>query len=293
MTAGDQRTIGLDRPVRLEWLDAVAGRLAAGDSPRAAREYARGLLEGVVAGATPQTARGKTLTVLGRVWLSPPAEAVSLRDSALKYVAQASAEERLAIHWAMLSASYPFFVDVAGLVGKSLNLNGDVALAQLMRRLVDVWGDRSTLRPATQRLMRSMVQWGVLREGGKAGSFLARPKKIAVSSSVGELLLEGLLVAVQRGMPLNQLVSHPAVFPFDVRTDLTALSRNERLRVHRQGDQADFVEREDRPAVVKPHIEKSQVAMTPSNGSGKPEKPKTKRKGAQLPLFSKQRKGSG
>mgnify|MGYP000875214194 CR=1 FL=1 len=294
MTTGEQRTIGLDRPVRLEWLDAVAGRLAVGDSPKAAREYAWDLLEGVVAGATPQTARGKTLTVLGRVWLSPPAAALSLRDSALKLVAQASAEERLAIHWAMLSAAYPFFVDVAGLVGKSLNLNGDVALSQLMRRLVDVWGDRSTLRPATQRLMRSMVQWGVLREGGKAGSFLAPPKQITVYSSVGELLVEGLLVAMQRGMPLTQVVRHPAMFPFDVRTDLTALRRNERLRVHRQGDQTDFVEREDRPAIVKPPIEKSQAAKPPSNGSGKSKRAKPKREGTQqVPLFSKQPKGSG
>ena len=263
MTAGSQRTIGLDRPVRLEWLDAVAGRLAAGDSPKAAREYAWDLLEGVVAGATPQTARGKTLTVLGRVWLSPPVEAVPLRDSALKHVTLASAEERLAIHWTMLSASYPFFVDVAGLVGKSLNLIGEVALSQLMRRLVDVWGDRSTLRPATQRLMRSMVQWGALRDGGKVGSFLAPAKKITVSPRIAELLVEGLLVAMQRGMPLTQLVSHPAVFPFDVRTDLTALRRNERLRVHRQGDQTDFVERVDRPSVVKPPAEKSQAAKPP------------------------------
>jgi hypothetical protein len=156
VTAGDQRTIGLDRPVRLEWLDAVAGRLAAGDSPKAARDYVWDLLEGVVAGSTPHTARGKTLTVLGRVWMTPPASAVALRDSAVKLVAQASADERLAMHWAMLSAAYPFFVDVAGLVGKSLGLNGEVALSQLTRRLVDTWGDRSTLRPAAQRVSRAV-----------------------------------------------------------------------------------------------------------------------------------------
>lgn len=246
MTAGDQRTIGLDRPVKLEWLDAVAGRLAAGDSPKAAREYVWNLLEGVVAGATAQTARGKTLTVLARVWLTPPAAALALRDAAVKALAQASADERLAIHWAMLSASYPFFVDVAGLVGKSLGLNGEVALSQLTRRLVDTWGDRSTLRPAAQRLVRSMAQWGVLRDGGRVGLYLAPPKKIVVAPAIGELLVEGLLVAAQRGLPLAQLVNHPAVFPFDVRTDLTALRRSAHLRVHRQGDQTDFVERADR-----------------------------------------------
>ena len=243
MTPRDQRTIGLDRLVRLEWLDAVAGRLAAGDSSKTVREYAWNLLEGVVAGTRSRSARDKTLTVLTRVWLTPHVAAAALRDSAFKHIAHASADERLAIHWAMLSAAYPFFVDVAGLIGKSLSLNGEVVLSQLTRRLIDTWGDRSTLRLATQRLVRSMVQWGALRKGGKVGLYLGPPKRISVPSSIGELLLEGLLIATQRGMPLSQLVSHPALFLFDFRTDLAALRRSERLRIHRQGDQTDFVER--------------------------------------------------
>ena len=288
MTAGEQRTIGLDRPVRLEWLDAVAGRLAAGDSPKAAREYVWNLLDGVVAGATAQTARGKTLTVLSRVWLTPPAAALDLRDAAVKALAQASADERLAIHWAMLSACYPFFVDVAGLVGKSLGLNGEVALSQLTRRLVDTWGDRSTLRPASQRLMRSMVQWGALRDGGKVGVYLAPSKRIAVPSGIGGLLVEGLLIAAQRGMPLNQLVSHPAVFPFDVRTDLTALRRSERLRVHRQGDQTDFVERETlRPPAPTPTVErpKGKKKVTPSKPANDGRTKKGSKASQQLSLL--------
>jgi hypothetical protein len=105
--------IGFDRDVRLDWLDAIAGRLAAGDSPSVAKEVAWNLLEGVVAGTKPRGARDKTLTILARVWANPPAAAVSLRDGALKLLTQASAEERLAIHWAMVCAAYPFFLDVA------------------------------------------------------------------------------------------------------------------------------------------------------------------------------------
>ncbi|OIP63389.1 MAG: hypothetical protein COW73_04315 [Nitrospirae bacterium CG18_big_fil_WC_8_21_14_2_50_70_55] len=289
MTAGEQRTIGMDRPVKLEWLDAVAGRLAAGDSPKAAREYVWNLLEGVVAGATAQTARGKTLTVLARVWLTPPAAALALREAAVKALVQASADERLAIHWAMLSASHPFFVDVAGLVGKSLGLNGEVALSQLTRRLVDTWGDRSTLRRATQRLVRSMVQWGALREGGKVGVYLAPSKRIAVPSTLGGLLVEGLLIAAQCGMPLNQLVSHPAVFPFDVRTDLTALRRSERLQVHRQGDQTDFIERVDRPA-PKP---RDDAAKLPGDNGAATIRPSTSRTKNAKGIQTKGGRGSG
>lgn len=275
--AGDQRTIGLDRLVKIEWLDAAAGRLASGDTPKAAREYVWDLLEGVVAGATAHAARGKTLTVISRVWLTPPIGVATMRDAAVRVLPLASADERLAIHWAMLCATYPFFMDIAGLVGKSIGLNGEVALAQLIRRLVDTWGDRSTLRPAAQRLVRSMVQWGALREGERVGLYLAPQKKIVVASAIGELLLEGLLVAAQRGMSLSQLVNHPAVFPFGLRTDLTTLRGSERLRVHRQGDQTDFVEREI-PRLPAPTITdkkpkgKEKMNQTKPPGGGKTKK---------------------
>lgn len=244
MTAGERRTIGIDRPIQLDWLDAVAGRLATGAPPREAREFVWGLLEGVVAGNTPYTARGKTMTVLGRVWLNPPVSAVPLRDSALKFIESASAGERLAIHWALLSAAYPFFVDVATSVGKTLGLSGEIALAQLNRRIVEVWGDRTTLRPAVQRLTRSMVHWGVLRQGDQRGVLLAPEKRIAVSPGVSELLLEGLLIAAGKGMALNQLVRDPGLFPFEIQVDVPSIRKHPRMKLHRQGDRTDFVELE-------------------------------------------------
>ncbi|MDO8945402.1 MAG: hypothetical protein Q7U75_19625 [Desulfobacterales bacterium] len=264
--------------MKLEWLDAAAGRLASGDTPKEAREYVWDLLDGVIAGTTAQTARGKTLTVISRVWLTPPGGVVTMRDAAVRLISQASAQDRLGIHWAMLCAAYPFFMDVAGLVGTSLGLNGEVALSHLTRRLVDTWGDRSTLRPAVQRLVRSMMQWGVLRDGGRVGLYLPQPKKVPVSSSVAELLLEGLLIATQRGMPLSQLVSHPGFFPFDVRVNVVALRRSERLRLHRQGDQTDLIERTDRSVV--------------ETVGGRQKKDKTSETRKQLRLFGSEREAN-
>lgn len=244
MTQRERLTIGLDRAIDIEWLDAVAGRLAAGASAKEARAFAWHLLDGVVAGKTAQSARGKTLTVLSRVWLTVPVVAETLRDSAMPLVGRASANERLAIHWAMMSAAYPFFVDIASHVGKFIGLNGEFSLSQLTRRLIEVWGDRSTLRPAIQRTVRSMVQWGVLRDAKRPGRYLPPAKRVVVSAEVAELLVEGLIIASGRGMPFNQLLTHPATFPFDVRLDPSHLRRSPRLRLHRQGDQTDFVERE-------------------------------------------------
>lgn len=239
---GAPRTIGLDRPLRLEWLDAAAGRLAAGDTPKEARDFVWRLLEGVVAGDTAHSARGKTLTVISRVWLTPPASAVSLRDRAVTRHAHASPVERLVLHWAMLLAVYPFFVEVTGLVGKSLQLNGDASLQRLARRLVETWGDRSTLRPAAQRLLRSLVQLGVLRDGAARGVCLAPTRRVTVPPELAEFLGEALLIHAQHGMPVNQVVNHPSNFAFDVHFDLRALRRGGRFQLHRQGDQSEFIE---------------------------------------------------
>lgn len=276
MTNIERRTIGLDRLIHIEWLDATAGRLAAGDSPEDARKFVWELLEGVVAGKTAQSARGKTLTVLARVWLRPPGEASDLRDRVLRVIGSCSADERLALHWALFAAAYPFFVDVAGAVGKVLSLHGEIALSQLTRRIVEVWGDRSTLRPAVQRLMRSMIQWGALRDGPKPGIYLAPSKKIVATGSVAELLIEGFLVTAQAGLPLSQLVSYPAAFPFEIRPDLAALRRSERLRVHRQGDQTDIVERLKSQTVVRPPAvtPKKQELLATSAGPKKRTNPK-------------------
>lgn len=241
MTASVRKTIGLDRPIRMEWLDAVAGQLASGASPDATREYVWKMLDGVVAGSTAHTARGKTMTVLARVWLAPSMSARGLRDDALAGLSGATPDERVAIHWAMMSAAYPFFVDVAELVGNGLALHREVRLTQLSRRLTDLWGDRSTLHPAAQRIVRSMVQWHVLQDGQDRGQFVATVKRLVVRPQFTLLLIEGLLLSRPAGLPSAQLRSHPALFPFEVRVDVGAIRSHPRLHAIRSGDGGDTI----------------------------------------------------
>jgi hypothetical protein len=235
-------TIGFDRKIEIEWVDAVAGRAAAGDSPDEIRTFLWNFLDGVVAGDSVHSGRGKTLTVLSRIWVSVPERAKPLREAALRCITSATPEQRVGIHWAMAIGTYPFFCDVAGNVGKLLALNEQANLSQLERRMTETWGDRSTLPRAIQRVLRSMVQWGVLRDGSAKGKFVALPRRIEVPDQISQLLLQAILVNEAHGMPLSRLTGHPALFPFDVHVSAAALRKNACMQIQRQGDQSDFVE---------------------------------------------------
>lgn len=242
MTEPIRRPIGFDRKIEIEWLDAIAAQAAAGVSAEEAREYVWRLLAGIVAGETTHDARGKTLTVLSRIWLFVPKDARDLRENALKLFSGTSPSNRLPIHWAMTMAAYPFFLHVAENVGKLVRMNGEATLSQIVRRMLDAWGDRSTLPRATQRVLRSMVQWGVLHDSGSRGQYVLSEARIKVDDDTAELLIIGLLWGLGRGVPTQQLLSHPALFPYDIRLSSNKMSRSPRFQLHRQGDRTDFVE---------------------------------------------------
>lgn len=242
MTETQRVTIGFDRRIDIEWLDAAAGRLAMGQSQAAVREFLWSLLRDVVAGESVHSARGKTLTVLARIWLTVPTQAKYLRDGALECIRTVPPHERIALHWAMCLGCYPFFFDVAASVGKLLSLHGSASLPQVARRMTEIWGDRSTLPRAIQRVLRSMVQWDVLLDGPVKGTFGPVPRRVQIGGRTAELLIEALLVSQGSGIPFSQAISHPAIFPFDISVSASAFRSNARVRVFRQGDQADFLE---------------------------------------------------
>lgn len=239
MTEVARRHIGFDRKIELAWLDAVAAQAVVGATGKEARQYVWRLLDGVIAGDTIHDARGKTLTVLSKIWLSVPEHARELRDEAIKLFSENPLTNNLPLHWALMIAVYPFFLDVAASIGKLTAMNGEVTLSQIVRRMRDAWGDRSTLPRATQRILRSMVQWGVLRDGNTRGRYLPVSAKITVDSPRSELLLVGMLIGIGRSTALMPNLVYPSLFPFQVMTTEIRLQSNPHLQFYRQSDQRD------------------------------------------------------
>lgn len=239
--------IGFDRRIDLEWLDAAAARAAANLPSADLRKYLWGLLDGVLTGDRSNSARGKTVTVLSHIWNDVPPVATELHERACTQLGACTSEERLALHWAMMVGTYPIFTDVAAAAGRLLVLQGAFTLSHVTRRLVGTWGERSTLARAAQRVIRSMIQWGVLEDTSTRGMYRGATRRRTVGPAVGVLLLEALLIdAEESSIPLAQLVGHPALFPFIVAVNAGHVRAAPQLQVHRHGVDTDIVELQSR-----------------------------------------------
>jgi len=238
-----RRTIGFDRKIQTAWLDATADWVAQGLSVPEIRSKLHELLEGAVAGEGPHSARGKTITVLLHVWVLVPNGLVPLRDDGLALLRDRPGRDRLTLHWGMCVATYPFFRDVTATTGRLLALQGTAALSQITRRMAEGWGERSTVIRAVQRVVRSLVLWGVIEETAERGVFAAKPKVVVGrTDEVGPWLLEAGMSNCEKGTrTLAGILTDSALFPFTMHLSRRDVERNSRLEIHREGLDTDLV----------------------------------------------------
>ncbi|MCB1057758.1 MAG: hypothetical protein KDD11_19840 [Acidobacteria bacterium] len=227
-----RRIVGFDRKIEREWLDYAAAQASEGLSSQDMRSRLWDFLDSRVSAGSSgwNSDRGKVITVLMRIWGPGEGRYERLRQGAVAALGGASPQSRIALHWALCLGSYPFFADVARATGQHLALHGEAQLSEVRRRLVEGWGDRAVTRRATQRILRSMIDWGVLEDGPSRGVYVSGPVQPVSEPALGELLVMGLLLAQDgEAIPAEKLRSHPAVFPFQVEQDVLALGQGASL----------------------------------------------------------------
>ena len=238
-----QKTVGFDRRIQLDWLDATAEWASQSMPVVEIRSRLDHLLERQIAGQGSHSARGKTITVLLHIWALVPDELRPLRDDALTLLCKRSGQDRLALHWGMCLSTYPFFRDVATATGRLLSLQGKAALSQITRRTAETWGERSTVLRAAQRIVRSLIDWQVLTETDERGVFTSAPQiEIRNGDGISAWLVEAVLSnSERRARPLANVLTDSAFFPFVVRLSSRELAHSPRLEMFRQGMDQDVV----------------------------------------------------
>jgi hypothetical protein len=241
----ERKVVGFDRRIRRGWLDATAERVCLDGGRREVVAALDELLAEEVRGEGVHSARGKTETVLLRVWLRPATLAQPLHAEAVRQFPAASSTARLVLHWGLCLMAYPFFSDLVSIVGRLLDLQDGVDLSQVQRRMAEIWGERSTIRRAVTRVVMSLVDWNVLEEKSRGNYRPVAP--IELSSHALQLwLLEAHFIArADRSTPFAQLVQAPALFPFCLNLSPSGLRGHPRLELIRLGlDEAVVVPRE-------------------------------------------------
>jgi len=231
--------VGLDRKLQLDWLDVTVGLCRENLDTGAIAGYLRQRLEREIAGVEAQS---KTITVLLRIWVNVPVEDVWLRDEALHLAVQVSPEERLWLHWGMSLLAYPFFRDMAATVGQLSRLQGTCSQAQVQRRMIENWGQRTTLQRAIRRLLRTFVDWDVLRDTDVRGNYEVASPRRTESRALALWFLDCALRANEaEQVSLRELGQLSYAFPFDLLPFTNDVRRSERFEVTRQGLDLEMV----------------------------------------------------
>lgn len=241
MTGDRHQKLGIKQTIQRHWMDRTVQMMLAGMPEGQIRaeldEYLSTQRQSGGTGERGQKTYGMAIPLLS-AWFAPEQDLAEFRDGALRLAGNLPTERWLALHWAVMSASYPFWFNVAKQAGRLLNLQGQITRAQVLARVKERYGDRETVSRNTQYTVRSFVAWGALRDAGSKGCYEKAKPLETVNEEIANLLIESALLATPGSKgAMAQLHSNPAFFPFDmpfVNGDLIS-RRNSRISVVHAG----------------------------------------------------------
>jgi len=243
--------IGFSQRVRLEWLEQTANLVLAGNGAAAVTHALDEMLKHKVSvGSTSKrSTRNKIISILRKIWVTTPEYLIPLRRDALAFLSTDSSSFKtcalgVVLQWGMAMAVYPFWGRVATQTGRLLRLQGSVRVAQVQRRLFEQYGERETVSRAVGRVLRSYVDWGVLKDGGTRGIYLAGIQVGVEDPRLIAWLAEAFLRAQAKALaPLNEVIHSPSFFPFRIQAvgAQSLVAASPRLDLLRHGLDNDVV----------------------------------------------------
>jgi hypothetical protein len=148
-----------------------------------------------------------------------------------------------AFAWGAAIASYPYFGKVAELTGRLTSIQGDCSVAEIHRRISEVYGDREVTKRATQAVIQTQTNWGAIErvENGK------RLMRLAITTLTNHQAVAWLVEAVLRytgkAVSITGLQSMAVIYPFVLDQPLAyVLSNSPTLELRSDGSSTQFVD---------------------------------------------------
>ena len=210
--------IGIKQTIWMQWLDKAASCVLAGmnvnETRDALHEYLRNpATPGTYAERSDETRRFAVNAVM-KTWAHPRNELLAFRDAALLALRD-NRSDAPALHWAIISAAFPFWYELGRHTGRILTMQNLVTQTQVISRVSDSYGDRQSVSRYGRFIVRSFVEWGFLADADTHGCYQAGPKREVSSPKILGLLYEAALRAsgAERQSAVVSL-SDPWLFPF-------------------------------------------------------------------------------
>jgi len=233
--------IGIKQTIQKHWMDRTVQMMLAGMPEKEIRleldNYLATQKQSGGIGKSGKKNYGMAMGILAS-WFSPEKELVSFRDDLLKIAKNSLPQNWISLHWAIISASYPFWFNVAKHVGRLLNLQDQITQAQVFNRLKEIYGDRETVARNARYTVRSFVAWNVLLDSVTRGCYERHASVIIADHNLAVLMLEASLLANPEGKAaIDFLWNDPAFFPFQlpVMTGDFISQHSDRIDVFRYG----------------------------------------------------------
>ena len=243
---GRKTQIGFSQRIQLEWFEQTANLILAGNDKTTINDALQDRLQDKVSlgGKSVRGNREKAITILLKTWLTVPRELNKLRDEGLDLLRCLPRDDRIAVHWAMAMASYPFWAAVAAHTGRLLRLQGAAAAAQVQRRIKEEYGERETASRAARRVLRSFIDWGVLQETNDKGIYeQGRQYTVEEPRLIAWMTEASLRARLNGSAAIRDLLDSPSIFPFRLAhvSAVQVASLSPRLDVLRHGLDDDLV----------------------------------------------------
>ncbi|MBC7752535.1 MAG: hypothetical protein H7Z73_12635 [Candidatus Saccharibacteria bacterium] len=226
-----QPLVGFERFVAFDWLDQTAKWVIEGKSPKEVHDLIDDYLASQISG---DTSKRKTKNVLSGVWVKSDGVDPEYKEQAKNLYLMANRTEKIAINYGLFIASYPFFYSLGRILGRLFKLQDDVTNAEFYRRCVEANGDRESIKRAAARYLQSVVEWGLLDD---AESAKVKPtKKIVIDNpSIVTWLMTSVLFSSDRErLSVDELLSDPIWFPFEISTRDFQIGESQLLEVVHQ-----------------------------------------------------------
>lgn len=226
------KMVGLSRNLKISWLNQVV-ELTSGDLAK--NEIKDKLNEYLAFEIGSPTNIRKTREILMNIWYYDNDYSDRLRLMAVKLIKEYP-EYALEIHWCMMLAAYPVFIDMCKLIGKMSEFQDEITLAQLKQKLFDEWGERTTLYHSIDKLISTLKEFQVLK-CDKPGKYHINRHVISKSEISNFMVYSMMLVDDSGYYSFQEINASTYLFPFDYKIEKEALLQDERFVMNNFGGQ--------------------------------------------------------